>query len=65
MVTATDGKNNFRKVWRKGNYAIDFAGNTDTSPGVISDLASCAIVSSSSGSARRKQRQADNNRYPP
>ena len=63
MVTATDSKNNFRKVWRKGNYAIDFGGNADSSPGVVGDLASCAIVSSSSGSARRKQRQADNNHY--
>jgi hypothetical protein len=62
-VTATDSKNDFSKIWRKRDYAIDYGGNADTSPGIVSDFPSRTIVSSPSGSARRIQRKADNDHY--
>jgi len=62
-ITGADSKNDFRKVRRKRDYAIDFGRNADTSPCIVRNLPSGAIIRRSSGSTGRK-RYADNNRQP-
>ena len=64
-ITGTHCKNDFREIRSERNDAINCRGQINSSPRIISNLPTRTLIRSSSRSARRKQREADNNRYPP
>ena len=63
-IAGANSKNNFRKIRRERDYAINPRGQTYAPSGIISNLPRCTMVRSSARRARGNQRQAGNNRNP-
>ena len=63
-IAGADREHDLREVRRKGDYAINCGWKPNSSPGIVSNLSSRTLICCSSRSARKKQREADNNRQP-
>ena len=61
LVTSTNSENDFSKIRRERDYAINFGRQTDTPSSIISNLSFCTLVCSSSRMAGSKHRETDEN----